>query len=131
MDVTWDGSKVLCCTEKYCIGTWNVRSMNQGKLEVIKQVMARLNINNLGIGELKWTVTGEVSSDDHYIYYPGQKSLRKSGIALIVNKRVQNATLGCNLSNDRMISVRFQSKPFNLTALQVYTPTTNAKEAEV
>ena len=93
--------------------------------------MARLNINILGIGELKWTVTGEVSSDDHYIYYPGQESLRKSGIALIVNKRVQNATLGCNLSNDRMISVRFQSKPFNLTALQVYTPTTNAKEAEV
>ena len=93
--------------------------------------MARLNINILGIGELKWTVTGEVSSDDHYIYYPGQESLRKSGIALIVNKRVQNAILVCNLSNDRMISVRFQSKPFNLTALQVYTTTTNAKEAEV
>ena len=131
VDVTGDGSKVRCCTEKYCIGTWNVRSMNQGKLEVIEQVMARLNINILGIGELKWTVTGEVSSDDHYIYYPGQESLRKSGIALIVNKRARNAILGCNLRNDRMISVCFQSKPFNFTALQVYTPTTNAKEAEV
>ena len=131
VDVTGDGSKVRCCTEKYCIGTWNVRSMNQGKLEVIEQVMARLNINILGIGELKWTVTGEVSSDDHYIYYPGQESLRKSGIALIVNKRVRNAMLGCNLRNARMISVCFQSKPFNFTALQVYTPTTNAKEAEV
>ena len=83
--------------------------MNQGKLEVVSQEMARVNIDILGIGELKWTVTGEVSSDDHYIYYPGQESLRKSGIALIVNKRARNAILGCNLRNDRMISVCFQS----------------------
>ena len=117
--------------KQYCIGTWNVRSMNQGKLEVIKQDMARLNIDILGIGELKWTLTGEVNSDDHYIYYSGQECLRKSGIALIVHKRVRNVVLGGNLKNDRMISVRFQGKPFSITVIQVYTPTTNAKEAEV
>ena len=86
--MTGDGSKVQCCKEQYCIGTWNVRSMNQGKLKVVKQEMARININILGIGELKWTEMGEFNSDDRYIYYCGQESLRRNGVALIVNKRV-------------------------------------------
>ena len=131
MAVTCDGSKVRCCKERYCIGTWNVRSMNQGKLEVVRQEMARVNIDTLGISELKWTGTGEFNSDDHYIYYYGQESLRRNGVAIIVNKRVQNAVLGCSLKNDRMISVRFQGKPFNIIVIQVYAPTSNAKEAEV
>ena len=88
VDETGDGSKVQCCKEQYCIGTWNVRSMNQGELEVVKQEMARVNINILGIRELKWTGTGEFNSDDHYIYYCGQKSLRRTGVAITVNKRV-------------------------------------------
>ena len=108
MDVTGDESKVQCCKEQYCIGTWNVRSMNQGKLEVVKQEMARMNIDILGISKLQWTGTGELNSDDHYIYYCEQKPLRRSGVAIIVYKRVQYAVLGCNLKNDRMISVRFQ-----------------------
>ena len=87
--------------------------MNQGKLEVVKQGMARVNIDILGISELKWTGMGGFNSDDHYIYYCGQESLRRNGVAIMVNKRVQNAVLGCNLKNDRMISVRFQGKPFN------------------
>ena len=105
--------------------------MNQGKLEVVKQEMARVNIDILGISELKWMGMGKFNSDDHYIYYCGQESLRRYGVALIVNKRVQNAVLGYNLKNDRMISVRFQGKPFNITVIQVYAPTTNAGEAEV
>ena len=113
------------------LGTWNVRSMNQGKLKVVKQEMARVNINILGISELKWTGMGEFNSDDHYIYYCGQESLRRNGVAIIVNKRVRNAVLGCNLKNDRMISVRFQGKPFNITVIQVYGPTSKAEEAEV
>ena len=88
VDETGDGSKVQCCKEQYCIGTWNVRSMNQGELEVVKQEMASVNINILGIRELKWTGTGEFNSDDHYIYYCGQKSLRRTGVAITVNKRV-------------------------------------------
>ena len=88
MDVTGDGSKVRCCKEQYCIGTRNVRSMNQGKLEVVKQEMARVNINILGISKLKWTGMGEFNSDDHYIYYCGQESLRRNGVALKVNKGV-------------------------------------------
>ena len=116
------------CEEQYCIGTWNVRSMNRGKLEMVKQEMARMNIDILGIGELKWTGMGEFNSDDHYIYYCGQESLRRNGAAIIVKKRVQNAVLGSNLKNDRMISVRFQGKPFNITVIQVYAPTTNAKK---
>ena len=88
VDVTGNGSKVRCCKEQYFIGTWNVRSMNQGKLEVFKQEMARVNIDILGISELKWTGMGEVNSDDHYIYYCGQESLRKNGVAIMVNKRV-------------------------------------------
>ena len=105
VDVTGDGSKVWCCKEQYCMGTWNVRSMDQGKLEVFKQELPRVNINILGISELKWTEMGEFNSDDHYIYYCGQESLRRNGVAIIVNKRVQNAGLGCNLKNDRTISV--------------------------
>ena len=105
--------------------------MNQGKLEVVKQDMARVNIDTLGISELKWTGLGEFNSDDLYIYYCGQESLRRNGVALIVNKRVQNAILGCNLKNERMISVQFQGKLFNITVIQVYASTTNAEEAEV
>ena len=131
MDVTGDRSKVQCCKEHYCIGTWNVRSMNLGKLEVVKQEMARVNVNILGISELKWTGMGEFNSDDHYIYYCGQESLRRNGVAIMVNKRVQNAVLGCNIKNDRMISVRFQGKPFNITVIQAYATTSNAEEAEV
>ena len=111
--------------------TWNVRSMNEGKLEVVKQEMARVNIDILGISELKWTGMGEFNSDDHYIYYCGQESLRRNGVYIIVNKSVRNAVLGCNLKNDRMISVRFQGKPFNITLIQVYAPIGNAEEAEV
>ena len=88
MDVTGDGSKVQCCKELYCIGSWNVKSMNQGKLEVVKQEMARVNVDILGISELKWTGKDEFNSGDHYIYYCGQESLRRNGVAIIVNKRV-------------------------------------------
>ena len=130
VDVTGDRSKVRCCKEQYYIGTSNIRSMNQGKLEVIKQEMARVNIDILGISELKWTGIGEFNSDDHYIYYCGQESLRRNGVAIMVNKRVRNAVLGCSLKNDRMISVHFQGKPFNITVIQVYAPTSNAEEAE-
>ena len=105
--------------------------MNQGKLEVVKQEMARVNVDILGIRELRWTGMGEFNSDDHYIYYCGQEFLRRNGVAVMVNKRVRNAVLGCNLKNDRMISVRFQDKPFNTTVIQVYAPTSNAEEAEV
>jgi len=130
VDMTGDRSKVRCCKEQYCIGTWNVRSTNQGKLEVVQQEMARVNIDLLGISELKWTGMGEFNSDDHYIYYCGQESLRRNGVAIIVNKRVQNAVLGYNLKNDRMISVHFQGKPFNIMVIQVYALTSNAEEAE-
>ena len=105
VDVTGDRSKIQCCKEQYCIGTWNVRSMNQGKLEVVKQEIARVNVDFLGNSELKWTGMGEFHSDDHYIYHCGQESLRRSGVAIMVNKRVRNAVCGCNLKNDRMISV--------------------------
>ena len=131
VDVTGDRSKVWCCKEQYCIGTWNIRSMNQGKLEVVKQEMARVHIDILGISKLKWTGMGEFNWDDHYIYYCGQESLRRNGVSIIVNKTVRNAILGCNIKNDRMISVRFQGKPFNITVIQVYAPTSNTEEAEV
>ena len=113
------------------MGTWNVRSMNQGELEVVKQEMARVNINILEIREIKWTGMGEFNSDDHYMHYYGQESLRRKRLAIIVNKRVQNVVLGCNLKNDRMISVPFQGKPFNITLNQAYVRTSNAEEAEV
>ena len=103
VNVTGDGSKVQSCKEQYYIGTWNVRSMNQGKLEVVKQELARVNIDNLGISQIKWTGMGKFNSDDHYIYYYGQESLGRNGVVIIVsNKRVQNAVLGGNLKNDRM-----------------------------
>ena len=105
--------------------------MNQGKLEVVKQEMARVNVDILGISELKWTGMGGFNSDDHYIYYCRQESLRRNGVAIMVNKRVCNAVLGCNLKNNGMISVRFQGKPFNITVIQVYAPTSNAEESEV
>ena len=105
--------------------------MNQGKLEEVKQEMARVNIDILGISELKWTGMGEFNSDDHYIYYSVQESLRRNGVAIMVNKRFRNVVLGCNLKNDRMISVRLQGKPFIITVIQVYAPTSNAEEAEV
>ena len=105
--------------------------MDQGKLEMVKQEMVRVNVNILEISKLKWTGMGEFNSDDHYIYYCGQESLRRNGVAIIINKRVQNAVLGCNLKNNRMISVCFQGKPFRITVIQVYAPTNNAKEAEV
>ena len=105
--------------------------MNQGKLEVVKQEMARVNVNILGISKLKWTGMGEFNSDDHYIYNCGQESLRRNGVVIIVDKRVRNAVLGCNLKNDRIISVRFQGKLFNIMVIQAYAPPNNAEEAEV
>ena len=105
--------------------------MNQGKLEVVKQEMARVNIDILGISEIKWTGMGEFNSDDHCIYYCGQESLRRNGVAIIVNKRVQNAVLGCNIKNNRMIYFCFQGKPFNITVIQAYVLTNNAEDAEV
>ena len=104
--------------------------MNQGKLEVVKR-MRRVNIDILGISEIRWTGMGELNSDDHYIYYYGQESIRRNGVTNIVNKRVQNAVLGCNLKNNRMISVRFQGKAFNIMVIQVYALTSNAEEAKV
>ena len=105
--------------------------MNQGKLEVVKEETGRVNINSLGISELKWTIMDDFNSDDHYIYYCGQDSLRRNGVAILVNKRVQNAVLGFNLKNDRIISVCFEGKPFNITVIQAYAPTSNAEEVEV
>ena len=105
--------------------------MNQGKLEVVKQEMASVNVDILEISELKWTGMGEFNSDDHYIYSCGQEFLRRNGVAIIVNKKVQNAILGFSLKNDRMVSVRFQGKPFSITAIQVYAPTSNAEETGI
>ena len=105
--------------------------MNQSQLEVVKQEMARVNVDILGISELRWTGLGEFNSDDHYIYYCGQDSLRRNGVAIMVNKRVQNAVLGCNLKNNRMIFVHYQGKPFNIMVIQVYAPVSNTEEAEV
>ena len=105
--------------------------MNQGKQDMVKQEKARVNITTLGISQLKWTGMDEFNSDDHYIYYCGQESLRRNGVAIILNKRVQNTVFECSLKNDRMISVNFQGNPFNITVIQVYAPTSNAEEAEV
>ena len=127
MDVTGDGRKVWRCKEQYCIGTWNVRSMHQGKLEVVKQEMARVNIDILGINELKWTGMGEFHADDHYICFSGKESLRRNGVAIMVNK---NPKTGCSLKNSTMISVHFQAKRFNITVIQAYAPTSNTEEAE-
>ena len=123
--------EVQCCKEQYCIETLNVRSINQGKLEVGKQEMARVNINILGISELKWNGMGEFNSDDHYTYYCGQESLRRNGVVLIVSKRVQKEIFVCSLKNDKMISFRFLGRPFFITVIQVYALTINVEEAEV
>ena len=104
--------------------------MSQGKLDLVKQEMARVNVDVLGISKLKWTGMGEFNSDDHYIYYYGQESLRRDGVAFIVNRRVRNTVIGCNLKNERLISVCFQGKPFNISVIQVYAPTSNAEEVE-
>ena len=129
--MTGDGSKVWCGKQQYRIGTWNVRSMNQGKSEVVKQEMARVNANIFGINELKWTRMGEFNSGDHYIYYCRQEFLRRNGVAIIVKIRVWNIVLGCSLKNDRMITVPLQEKSFSMTGIQVYALTSNAEEAEV
>ena len=105
--------------------------MNQGKLEVVKQEMTSVSVDILGISELKWTGMGEFNSDDHYIYYCRQESLKRNGVAIMVNKRLQNVVLGCNVKNDIMTSLRFQGKPFNITVIQAYAPASNAEEAEV
>ena len=105
--------------------------MNQGKLEMVKQEMARVNIDILGISELKWTGMGEFNSEDHYIYYCGQESIRRNGVNIMVNKRVLKAGLGYNLKKNRMISIHFQGKPFSVTVIQVYASTSNTEEAEV
>ena len=120
--------------KQYCIGTWNIRSMNQGELNVVKQEMVRLNFDILGISELKWTGMSKVNLDDHSVHYCGQESLRRNGVALIINKIIRNAALGCIpnaalVKNDRMILVHFQGKPFNIIGIQIYAPTTNAEEA--
>ena len=130
-DVSGGESKVRCCKKQCCIGTWNVRSMNQGKLEVVKQEMARVNVDVLGISELKWTGMGDFNSDDHYIYYCGQESFRRNGVAHMVNKRFWNAVLACNLKNDRMISVHVQGKPFNITIIQVYAQPVTLKKPKL
>ena len=130
MDVTGDGSKSNAVKNNIVYEPGIICSMNQSKLEVVKQEMARMNIA-LGISELKWTGIGKFNSDDYYIYYCGQESHRRNGVDFIVNKRIENAVLGCNLKNDRMISVHFQGKAFNIRVIQVYDPTTNAKKAEV
>ena len=122
--MTGDVSKVQCCKEEYCIGGCNVRSMNQGKLELVKQEMTRVNTDILGISKVRWTGMGE-------FHYCGQESLRRNGVAIIVNKRVRNAVLGCNLKNDRMISVHFQCKPFNIMVIQVYAPTLTLKQLKL
>ena len=125
MEVKSDAVKSNIAQEPGMLGT-----MNQGQLAV-KQEMTRVNIDILGVTELKWTRMGEFHSDDHYIYYCGQESLRRNGVALIVNRRVQNAVLQCNLKNNRMISVHFQGKPFSIAVIQVNVPTINTKGAEV
>ena len=129
--MTGDGSKVQCCKEQYYIGIWNGRSMNQSKLEVVKQEMTRVDINILGISKLRWARLSEFNLDDHYIYYWGQESLRRKGVTITVNKTFWHAVLECSLKNGRVISVRFQGKPFNITVIQVYAPVTNAKDPKV
>ena len=127
----WLVMEVWCCKEQYCIGKWNERSLNHGKLEVVKQEMTRANIDILGISELKWSGMGEFNSNDHYIYYCGQEFLRRNGVPIMVNKRVQNAVLGCNLKNDKLISVPVQGKPFNITIIQVYALTSILKKLKL
>ena len=131
VDVTGDRSKVRCCTEQYCIGTWNVRFISRQIGSGQTGQTARVNINILGINKLKWTGVGEFNSAGHYIYYCGQESLRRNGLAIIVNKRVRNAVLGCNLKNNRMISVHFQGKPFNIMVFQSMPRTVTVKKLKL
>ena len=130
VDVTGDGSKVWCCKEQYCIGTWTVRSMNQGKLEVVKQEMARVNMDIIGINELRWTGMGEFNSDDHYIYYCGQESLRRNGVAIIINKESEMQCLDA-ISKTTEWSLFVSKANHSITVIQAYAPTSNTEEAEV
>ncbi|XP_063166779.1 craniofacial development protein 2-like, partial [Candoia aspera] len=123
--------RIRCSKDQHTIGTWNVRSMSQGKLDVVIGEMSRLKIDILGISELKWTGMGHFTSNDHQIYYCGQEDHRRNGVAFIINSKVAKAVLGYNPKNDRMISIRIQGKPSNITVIQIYAPTTNAEEAEV
>ena len=127
VNVTGDGSKVQCCKKQYCIGTWNVRSMNQGKLEMVEQEMARVNIDILGISELKWTGMDEFNSDDHYIYYCGKESLRRDGVTIIVNK-CSTWIQSQKWQNDLHLFLR---QTILITVIQVYSLTINAKEADI
>ena len=131
VDVTGDGRKVWCCKEQCCIGIWNFKSLYQGKLEVVKQEKARVNINILGISELKWTGMGEFNSDAHYIYYSGQESLRRNGVAIIVNKRAWNAVLGCNLKKWQNDLCSFPRQTIQYHGDPSLCPTSNVEEAEV
>ncbi|CAH2248819.1 Hypothetical predicted protein [Pelobates cultripes] len=131
VDVFGGERKVSCCKDQFNIGTWNVITMNQGKLDVIKHEMTMLNIDVLGISELKWTGMGHFTSDNYHIFYCGQESRRRYGVAIIVNHRVGKAVLDYNPINDRMISIRIEGKPFNITVIQVYAPTMDAEEAEI
>ena len=128
VDVSGEESKIQYCKEQYYIGTWNVRFMNQGKWDMVKQEMVRISIPE--ISELKMDGMGEINSDDHYINYYEQESHRRNEIILIINKRVWNTVLGYNLKNDRMILVHFQGKPVKITVIQVYAPPTDVEEAE-
>ena len=130
-DVPGSENKIRCYKEQYSTGNGNVRSMNQGKLDMVKQKMTRMNTNIFGINELKWMGMGEFNSDDQYIYYCWQDSHRRNKVPFIINKRVWKAALGCNLKNDRMISVCFQSKPFNITIIQVYAQPPMLKKLEL
>ena len=125
MDISGGESKVQCCKEQYNIGTWNVKSTNQIKLDVVKQERARVNIDILGNSEPEWIGMGDFNSDDHYIYYCGQKYLRRNGIVFIFSKRVQNVVFGCNIKNDGMILCHLQGKRFNITVIQVITVDSN------
>ena len=130
VNVTGDGSKSDAVKNNIALGTWNVRSMNQGKLHMVKQETVRVNINIIGISELKWTRMDKFNSDDHYIYHCGQKSLKRNGVALIVNKRARNAVLGYNLKHNNDLC-SFPRQIIHITVIQVYAPTSNAEEAEV
>ena len=129
LDVSGGESKVWCCKEQYCIETWNVRFMDQGKLDTVKQ-MARVNTDILGISELKWTGIGKCNSGDPYIYYCAQESLWRNRVAFIVNRRAPNVVFVSNLKKDRVILICFQGKTFNISVTQVYALITDAKEAE-
>ena len=129
--MTGDRSKIQSCKEQYCIGTWNVRSMNQGKLELVKQEMARVNIDILGISELKWTEMGEFNSDEHCFYYCGQESLRRNRVAIMVNKIVQTAVLGCKSQKRQNDICSFSRQTIQITVIQAYAQNSNTEEAEV